>query len=140
MLVKKGRGTTMHDARQHVRIAQGKESSVALSIAKFETLEKVDVSARALDICDAGMGIEADAPIDPGFVWFREGAEHQCGIIVWTRTGENNKCRAGIRFIKIGAGQEFSTYASALQPHIPSCHVPGLVTSLLVDERPLADG
>ncbi len=128
--------TVMHDARQHVRTPQGKESSVAFSIAKFETLEKVDVTARALDICETGMGIEADAPLAPGFVWFREGAEHQCGIVVWTRTGEDNKFRAGIKFIKVGAGQEFTTYASALQPHIPSCYSPGLVASMLVEEEP----
>jgi len=131
----------MHDARQHARLPQGRTNGVAMRIARFGTLDKSDVSVRTVDISATGMGVEADVPLEPGFVWFRDGAgSHKGGAVVWTRVLENNTCRGGIKFIPLGPGHELAAHASAAHPYPPSCHAPELVACMLVDEGPLREG
>lgn len=131
----------MHDARQHARLPQGRTNGIAMRIAKFETLDKVDLSVRAVDISAAGMGVEADVPLEPGFVWFRDGAGSQKGgAVVWTRVLENNTCRAGIKFIPLEFCDEIAAHASAAHSYPPSCHAPELVACMLVDEGPMMEG
>ncbi len=127
------------DARQHERSPQGGTNEIAISIAKFGSLEKKNLSVRSVDICPVGMGIEADVPLAPGFVWFRDGVgPHRGGIVVWSRVFEDYTCRAGIKFIPVTFGQE--TAQTAMQHHIPSCHASELVTCMLVDEVTRSEG
>ncbi len=125
------------ELRQHTRLPQGSTNGIAMRIAKFGTLEKSDMSVRTVDTSASGMGVEADVPLEPGFVWFRDTVEHhQCGVVVWTK-GENNTCRAGIKFIPLAAAPEKITgHASTTQPYLPSFHSPQLVACMLVDEVP----
>jgi hypothetical protein len=127
--------TLMNDARQHARLPQGRTSSIALRIAKFGTMEKRDMSVRAVDISAEGMGVESDVPVDPGFVWFCEGAgHHQCGVVVWTGECGNKTCRAGIKFIPLGSGLKIAADVRSAYPYPLSCRAPELVACMLVDE------
>jgi hypothetical protein len=136
-----GRTMIMHDARQQARLPQGRTNGIAMRIAKFGTLDITDLSVRAVDISAAGMSVEADVLLEPGFVWIRDKAGHQQGgVIVWTRACENDICRAGIKFIPLTSGHEVISHANADHPYPPSCHAPGLVACMLVDEVPLREG
>ena len=131
----------MKELRRHMRLPQGRTNGIDMRIAKFGTLDKIDLSVRAVDISAAGMGVEADVPLEPGFVWFRDSVgHHECGVVVWTRECENNTCRAGIKFIPIGPGHDAAAHASAAHPYPPSCHAPQLVACMLVDEVPVMEG
>jgi len=131
----------MKELRQYMRLPQGKTNSIALRIAKFGTLDKSDVTARAIDVSATGIGVEVDVPLQPGFVWFRDNVgHHQCGVVVWTKACGNNTCRAGIKFIPLGPGREVTAQASPAHPYLPSFHMPQLVACMLVDEGPLMEG
>ncbi len=96
----------MEFRRKYERRPMTAQSNIAMSIAKFETLDRMDLNVRPIDISQGGMCIEADVQLDPGFVWFREGVDkHRCGITVWTRPGDNHTCRAGIKFISLESEQ-----------------------------------
>lgn len=131
----------MKELRRHVRLPQGRSNGIVMRIAKFGTLDKVDLNIRVVDIGEGGVGIEADVPLEPGFVWFRDNAGgHKGGAVVWTTVLENNTCRAGIKFIPLGPGQELAAHASAAHPYPPSCRAPELVACMLVDEGPTREG
>jgi hypothetical protein len=128
------------ELRQHMRLPQGKTNGIAVRIAKFGTLDKIDVSVRAVDISTSGMHVEADVPLEPGFVWFRDNVgNQQCGVVVWTKGCENNTSRAGIRFISLAPGHEIAVRASAAHSYPPSCYAPELVACMLVDEGPMME-
>jgi PilZ domain len=128
------------ELRQHMRQPQGRTNGIAMRIAKFGTLDKSDMSVRPVDISATGVCVEADVPLEPGFVWFRDNVgHHQCGVIVWTKRG-NNTCRAGIKFMPLAPGREVTASASAAYPYLPSFHAPQLVACMLVDEVPVREG
>lgn len=130
----------MIEMRQFARKLFRKKTDVAISIAKFETLEKKDVSVRAVDISEGGLCVESSGPLEHGFVWFRDGMEnHKGGVVVWSKALENNTCRAGIQFVSVGAGAEHSREERGVRSCLHSWNHPGLVASTLVDAIPLAE-
>jgi hypothetical protein len=131
----------MKDSRKYERQPQVTAKDIAMRIAKFETLDKVDLKARAVDMSAEGMSIESDIPLEPGFVWFRDCVgDHKGGVVVWTRVFENNTCRAGIKFIPLAPGRDDIAPERAVQSYPSSCLGPELVTSMLVDEVPIIEG
>ena len=131
----------MKELRRHVlSLPQGRTNGIVMRIAKFGTLDKVDLNIRAVDIGEGGVGIEADVPLEPGFVWFRDNAGgHKGGAVVWTTVLENNTCRAGISYppwSRPGA-RGACKRGSSLSPVMP---VPELVACMLVDEGPTREG
>ncbi len=125
----------MNDVRGHARMPQGSTNTIAMSIAKFGTLDKVDLSARTVDSSPAGVGVECDVPLEPGFVWFREGAgQHKYGVVVWARACDDHTWRAGIQFISVQPSREDTKQPADPQLYPSFSQAPGLVTSMLVDE------
>jgi hypothetical protein len=137
---KKG-GPLMKDSRKYARQPQVTAKDFAMRIAKFETLDKIDLKARALDMSAEGMSVESDIPLEPGFVWFRDCVgDHKGGVVVWTRVFEDNTCRAGIKFIPLDPGRNDPAPERGVQPYPSSCHAPELVASMLVDEVSTIEG
>ena len=123
------------DARQHARMSQERTNCIVMSIAKFGSPDKADLSVRAVDISAGGVGVESDVPLAPGFVWFRDAVgHHQCGVVVWTRVFGDNTLRSGVKFTPPGTGHEIMKPASAAPLYPPSCRAPELVSCMLVDE------
>jgi YesN/AraC family two-component response regulator len=66
-----------------------------------------ELRANALDISDAGIGIQADYPLECGhMLWFTEGIKHRAGIVRWSTMvsetssqAEKDNYRVGIQFI-----------------------------------------
>jgi len=127
----------MSTERRLARRLFGKATDVTLSIAKFETLEKVNLNARAIDISNGGLCIESTSPLEPGFVWFRDGlGKQKGGVVIWSKELTNNTCRAGIQFVPINQYNAECGGKEDVRPPLPSWSDPGLVVSMLVDEVP----
>jgi diguanylate cyclase (GGDEF)-like protein/PAS domain S-box-containing protein len=92
----------MIDQRQYIRNLLDKPKELSLIIIPFEKLEKVNVSARAIDICDGGVGIYTDSALDPGFVVIRNGGrDFKSGVLLWSKALNDKTYRAGIQYIPI---------------------------------------
>jgi len=126
----------MFKGRQFARRLFGRPTDVTMSIAKFESLEKVDLKARAVDVSSGGLCIESASPLEPGFVWFRDGLEtEKGGVVVWSRELDDKTCRAGIQFVPVKQDEECSGNTGTAELPVPSWSDPGLVVSMLVDEH-----
>ncbi len=128
--------------REFQRQTLKKTTTLSMSIVTFDKLERVDVSARALNISMGGMGIVVDHPLEPGFVrfWDKVG-KHKTGVLVWCKRMEDNAYRAGIQFIPLDAVADAHAEGEAdLRAYPSSLRDPGLLTSILVDKPPFSGG
>jgi len=91
----------MESTRRYPRQKYNNSPSIPVTIIQFGRLERIDLTVQCIDISDGGLGIIADIPISPGFVWFREQVnKHKGGMIVWSRRADSG-FRAGIQFLPI---------------------------------------
>jgi len=91
----------MVNARRYPRHIYNDSRGIPVTIIEFGRLERVDLTVQCVDISDGGMGITADVPISPGFVWFQGPVnKHRGGMIVWGKKGDSG-FRAGIQFLPI---------------------------------------
>jgi diguanylate cyclase (GGDEF)-like protein/PAS domain S-box-containing protein len=102
----------MINQRQYVRNPLDKPKTLSLIVIPFEKLEKISVSAHAVDISDGGVGIYTDCALEPGFVVMRNGwKEFKSGVLLWSRPLDSNTYRAGIQYIPLpgkNAGRVFT--------------------------------
>lgn len=90
-------------ARKHQRKPYTDNLGIPVTIMQFGKLHRYDITVHGIDISDSGMGIVADVPIAPGFVWFwRKVGRQKGGMVVWSRE-IGGKYRAGIQFLEIPA-------------------------------------
>ncbi len=94
---------TMEYTRKHPRKSYEDTLGIPITLIQFGKLHRHDITVRGVDISEGGLGIVADEPLSPGFVWFwRSVAERKGGILVWSRKEQNgNQYRAGIQFLPI---------------------------------------
>jgi hypothetical protein len=91
----------MEYTRKHPRKSFSDNLGIPVTLIQFGKLHRHDITVQGVDISEGGLGIVADVPLSPGFVWFwRSVGERKGGMIVWTRK-ENDKYRAGIQFLPI---------------------------------------
>jgi len=90
----------MKDQRFFHRDPLRNRRDLSMIIIPFEQLEKIDITAQAVDIGDGGIGISTNRALDPGFVAIRNGlAEHRNGVLLWSKELEDKTYRAGIQYI-----------------------------------------
>ncbi len=91
----------MESTRRYPRHTYNEIPEIPVTIIQFGKLERMDLTVRCVDISDGGLGIIADIPLSPGFVWFRDPLhKHKGGMIVWSRKDDSG-FRAGIQFLPI---------------------------------------
>jgi hypothetical protein len=91
----------MASTRKYPRQAYGGGADIPVTVIQFGKLERIDLTVKALDISDGGLGIQSEVPIAPGFIWFWSAVgAHKGGMIVWSRKADTGY-RAGIQFLPI---------------------------------------
>jgi hypothetical protein len=91
----------MESMRRYPRRIYNDSTGIPVTIIQFGKLERLDATVQCIDISDGGLGIIADVPLSPGFVWFRGPINKQKGgMIVWSRKADS-QFRAGIQFLPI---------------------------------------
>ncbi len=84
------------DLRQFKRRPYGKNIDYFLTSSAFTDEQRQNLTARAIDISDVGIGIETDYPLAPGhMLWFDNGIDHEAGFVKWCLK-QNSFYRAGI--------------------------------------------
>lgn len=92
----------MIDQRQYIRNLLDKPREFSLIIIPFDKLEKISVSARAIEVGGGGMGIQTDRALDPGFVVIRNGmGDFKSGVLLWSKAINDRTYRAGIQYIPL---------------------------------------
>jgi len=92
-----------------------------LGIITFKQFEWKDHVAHIVDFSSKGVGIESNAHLEQGFVWFKDRVGgHKSGILVWSKQF-GAKYRAGIKFLPLSRNSEQSVQErlSRSKPHTP---------------------
>jgi hypothetical protein len=104
-----------------------------MGVIGFKQLAWSDHVARIVDINRKGVGVELNASVEPGFVWFKDRVwGHRGGLLLWSgQVGD--RYRAGIKFLALSREEE-----RTLQNHVkeaghnrPLMNPEKLVSSLL---------
>ena len=96
------------DPRQTTRYPLAEQKEYGLCVITFKDLAWKDHRAILKDISPGGVGIESNAQVDRGFVWFNKTVGgHRSGILLWNRLVGYNY-RAGIQFVSLTRDQERS--------------------------------
>ena len=82
-------------ARHFERKPYGRTIVYSLAVPVSEQVENPAFRGRAIDISDAGLGIETDYPLAPGHVLWVNGGINRSGVVRWCREWNGNY-RAGI--------------------------------------------
>ena len=121
----------MGEVRQACREPQDKQNRRLMGLLSFSKREWTEHVVHVVDLSCRGAGVECDEPMEPGLVWFHDGlGEYRTGILLWSRT-EEDRCRAGIRFLHLTAEEEH-----ALRNWPPT---PGQLRSCSSLERTMAE-
>jgi hypothetical protein len=98
---------TIQGTRQSRRYqVENKHRECSLCVITFKDLAWKDHSAVLIDISRHGAGIDSDAKIEPGFVWFRDRVGgHKGGVLMWSRAA-GQRFRAGVRFVPLTRSEE----------------------------------
>src|SRR5512135_970479 len=96
----------MQGTRQSLRYPVALPRKCTLFVVTFKDLAWKEFVATVVDISRHGAGVESDAVMDPGFVWFRDRlGGFKGGVVMWRRQA-GEKQRAGIRFVPLTASEE----------------------------------
>jgi len=72
-----------------------------MDVIKFKLLDRADHHGHIVDISRSGVGIESNAPMEPGLVWFRDRIWGQYGgVLLWSKQ-VGSQYRSGIRFASL---------------------------------------
>jgi hypothetical protein len=70
----------------------------AMDVITFKQRDRTDHHGHIVDISKSGVGIESNAPVEPGLVWFRDRIwGQQSGVLLWSKQ-VGTQYRSGIRF------------------------------------------
>ncbi len=91
----------MEYTRKHPRRSLSDSLGIPVTIIQFGKLSRYDITVQGVDVSEGGLGIVAEVPLSPGFVWFwRSVSDRKGGMLVWSKK-ENDTYRAGIQFLPI---------------------------------------
>lgn len=77
-----------------------------LGIITFRQLEWMEVCANVVNLSVTGVGIESEARLEPGFVWFKDRVGgHRGGVLMWSKQ-EGGRYRSGIKFVNLSRDEE----------------------------------
>jgi extracellular factor (EF) 3-hydroxypalmitic acid methyl ester biosynthesis protein len=89
--------TPKRELRQSERKPYSNTIDYSISILESKERRWLDLKGKAIDICDTGIGIETDYPLEPGhMMWFNGGMEDKAGFVRWC-TKLDNAYRVGIK-------------------------------------------
>jgi hypothetical protein len=89
---------TMNDNRRSQRQPIMVQRDCAMEVITFEQHDRTDHQGHIVDISNSGVGIESNAPVEPGLVWFRDRIwGQQSGVLLWSKQ-VGTQYRSGIRF------------------------------------------
>ena len=95
----------------------------SLGIITFRQLEWMEACANVVDLSVTGVGIESEARLEPGFVWFKDRVGgHRGGVLMWSRQdGHGGRYRSGIKFVNLSRDEEQYVQAQVAwsRPHTP---------------------
>jgi diguanylate cyclase (GGDEF)-like protein/PAS domain S-box-containing protein len=92
----------MINLRQHVRNLLDAPRKLSLIVIPFKKLEKLNITAQAVDVSEGGMGINTDRALDPGFVVLRNGVgTFNNGVLLWSKSLNDRTYRAGIQYVPL---------------------------------------
>jgi PilZ domain len=122
---------------EKVRNAQRQPITVtrdcAMDVITFNQLDRTDHHGLIVDISKSGVGIESNAPVEPGFVWFRDRIWGQhSGVLLWSKQ-VGTQYRSGIRFAALPRNAELCAKNQLAQsvPREPLKDLERLVTMQL---------
>lgn len=87
------------EMRQFERRPYIKTVDYSVNAPEFKKQKMLNLKGKAIDICDAGIGIHTDYPLAPGYMLrFNDGIEHKAviGIVMWCIKLDDNY-RVGIK-------------------------------------------
>jgi SAM-dependent methyltransferase len=88
--------TPEREMRQFERRPYSKTIDYSLSVLESRERKWLNLKGKAIDICDTGIGIQIDYPLEPGHIlWFNEGTE-KAGFVRWCMKLDNDY-RVGIK-------------------------------------------
>ena len=122
-----------NELRQADRYPLAVQRDCAMCIITFKDLAWKDHVASLKDISMNGVGIEAEARIDTGFVWFRDRVGgHRGGVLMWSRQVGYNY-RAGIQFVPLSRdAEEFvDSQVSLLRDHKPLSNPTAIISTIM---------
>jgi len=125
----------MLNQRQHIRLPIEGPGKLAMTIIPFETREKLDIAADAIDRGAGGMGIITDRALAPGFVVIHDGmGESKSGVLVWMMERRDRSYRAGIQFVPTNEKEsEHLQNKTSSGLALPALQDPELFASLIMD-------
>jgi len=103
----------------------------SMGVISFKELAWSHHVVRLTDLSRDGVGIEAEAPITPGFVWFgdRVGG-YKGGVLIWSKQ-QGGQYRGGIRFVPLTPDEERFVEEPAVHP--PAPHQPRRSPEEIID-------
>jgi hypothetical protein len=124
---------TRDSAKRMQRHAISTQRVCDLGIISFRRLLWTDVRARVVNLSMTGIGIESDARLEPGFVWFKDRVGgHRGGVLMWSRE-QDGRYRAGIRFVPLSRDEEqyVQKQVAWSRPHAP-VHDPEMIINTII--------
>jgi hypothetical protein len=108
-----------------------------LGIITLKQSEWKDHVAQIINLSSKGVGIESNAHLDPGFVWFKDRVGgHKGGVLIWSKQ-LGAKYRAGIKFINLSRDEEeyVEERIERFKPHTPLREPEQIIATLIESEK-----
>ncbi len=128
-----GRDDTRNTTKRMLRHAVSTQRVCDLGIISFRRLLWTDVRVQVVNLSMTGVGIESNARLDPGFVWFKDRVGGQRGgVLMWSRQ-QDNRYRAGIRFVPLSRHEEqyLQEQIAWSLPHTPVRDPEAIIDSII---------
>ena len=125
--------TTTEAKREH--LIGNRDCSLCIISLKHFVWKAHD--AKLVDLSTKGVGIEANAHLEPGFVWFKDRVGgHKGGVLVWSKQ-LGTKYRAGIKFLHLSRDVEdyVEERIDRFKPHVPLREPEQIISTLIESEK-----
>jgi len=94
-------------------------------------------AAQLVDLSSKGVGIESNAHLEQGFVWFKDRVGgHKGGVLVWSKQ-LGTRYRAGIKFLNLSPEEEeyVDERIDRFKPHIPLREPEQIIQTLIESDK-----
>jgi hypothetical protein len=125
---------TMREAQREPVISN---RDCSLGIITLKHFEWKNHDAKLVDLSIKGVGIESEAHLEPGFVWFKNRVGgHKGGVLVWSKQ-LGTIYRAGIKFLNLSRDEEdyVEERIDRFKPHIPLREPEKIIATLIESEK-----
>jgi len=109
----------------------------SLGVISLKHFEWKAHDAKLVDLSAKGVGIESNAQLEPGFVWFKDRiGGHKGGVLVWSKL-LGTKYRAGIKFLNLSRDEEeyVEERIDRFKPHVPLREPEQIISTLIESEK-----